>query len=136
MKKYFLLTTLIAVILISMSFILIPSKKTDKHPKLATVKTTPVKKPVCNCGTPTITSAVRSGGLVTVKWTAVPGAVSYSLGGYYSCLTYGFNYCAGTNSYTFSSSCWVTVRVVTVCGGSNCNNSTCNSNPSAPYASN
>jgi hypothetical protein len=136
MKKYLSLTALIAVVLISMSFLLLPSKKTDKHHKLATVKTPPVKKPVCNCAIPTITSAVRSGGFVTVKWTATTGAVNYSLGGYYSCLPYGFSYCVGaTTQYTFPSSCWVTVRVNALCNGSNCTNVTCSSGPSAPFVS-
>ena len=136
MKKYLSLTAIIAVILVSMSFILLPSRKTNKHHKPATVKTAVEKKKTCNCGTPTITSAVRSGGYVTVQWTSVSGALSYSLGGYLSCVGPGFNYCAATNSYTFPAPCWVTVRVVAVCGGVNCNNSTCNSGPSAPFVSN
>lgn len=133
MRKYFILIPLIAIVLAAMAF---APKGVGKTPKAPAKEA--AKKPVCSCGTPTITSAVRSGGLVHVTWTAVPGAVTYSLGGYRSSCSppYGFSYCVTGTSYDVPSSCFITVRVVANCNGTTCTDATCSGNPSPPYQSN
>lgn len=90
-------------------------------------------KPTCNCGTVSFASGYRSGGVAYLSWTAVPGAVSYSVGGYFSCsFPPTFNVCANTNSTTISAPlCGGTFRVTANCdGGGVCVNATCSGNPS------
>lgn len=136
MRKYFILIPLITMVLAAMAFAPKDAGKTPKaHPKPAPAKEV-AKKP-CSCGTPTITSAVRSGGFVHVTWTAVSGAVNYSLGGYRSsCMPATFVYCVSGTSYDVPSSCFITTRVTANCNGTSCTDATCSGSPSLPYQSN
>lgn len=135
-KKLLSISGLILLLFISISFVLEPPKKTDKDHIVSVLKKASVIHNTCNCSTPTNVSAIRSGGIVTLTWNAVSGAVTYSVGGYASCSVTGFSYCATTNSIAFSSSCSVTVRVTANCNGTTCLNATCSSSPSAAAQSN
>ncbi len=132
MRKYLILLGLFAMLLISMSFIIIGPKQIDKN-SLETVK-----KPSCSCSTPSGLSAVRVGGIVTVSWNSVPGGVTYSVGGYPSCgPPNGFGTCTPNLSAQFAYSCYVTVTVTAHCDGtSSCTNITCSSAPSQAVQSN
>ena len=100
------------------------------------VMRSPIYKTACSCSTPTNVIAIRSGGNVTVTWDPVSGAMSYSVGGYYSCGGSFNNLCTTTNSIVFPSSCFVTLRVYTNCDVANCTNPQCYSAPSGPVVSN
>lgn len=111
-----------------------PLNPNDNVIKRNHAKAKPAKsyvKPTCNCGTPTA-SGSQSGGIATLSWTPVTGAVSYSVGGYYSCGG-TFTVCATSTSVSFPVQCGGTFRVTANCdGGGNCLNATCSGSPSNP----
>lgn len=118
----------------SLSFVMFGTKNTDIVMR-APIHKTAVTKSTCSCSTPGGIVAIRSGGFVTVTWNSVPGAMSYSIGGYYSC-DGGFQYCSTTTSVVFPASCFVTLRVSANCDVTNCMNSQCYSAPSGAAVSN
>ncbi len=133
MKKYLILPGLTAVVIISMSFIIIGPKKINKQ------NTFSIKKPTCDCPTPTGLTAVRVGNSTTVTWNGVTGGVTYSIGGYRSCgEPVGFGACTPNHSVVVqSNNCFITVRVVANCDGTtSCTGITCSSLPSQPVQSN
>lgn len=92
-------------------------------------------KSTCNCDVPTGLSGSVNGGVATLRWNTVSGAVSYSVGGYYSCFPTPptFNVCATANSVSFPVPCGGTFRVTANCdGGGVCLNATCSGSPSNP----
>lgn len=114
-----------------MSFMLIHTKKTNKNHATFEKKTSVPQ--TCTCNTPGNIRVNRSGGTVTVTWDAVPGAIRYSVGGYYSCIgSPGFSFCTTSNSVSFPSSCFVTFRVRAYCNGTSCTDATCTSPLSGP----
>jgi hypothetical protein len=129
MKKYFILVSIVLLLIVSMSFSLTtsPQKKTAKN-KIIFVKT-----PQCDCGQPTNVTASLSGGTVSVSWSPVANAVTYSVGGYYSCGG-TFAFCVTGTSHNFSAPCGGTLRITANCApttNNNCINSTCSGTPSA-----
>jgi hypothetical protein len=119
MKKILLATTIVILLVTMLSFVFVIPKNTDAVMRKPINKTI-INKKTCSCSTPTNIVATRSGGVVTVTWNAVPGAMSYTVGGYLSCDGHFDNLCTTTNSIMFSASCFVTLRVTSYCDVTNC----------------
>ncbi len=126
MKKIILLSSITVFCIILLSF---TSGIASKKHKAKEKKAEPAVK-VCTCATPSFTSVTSSGGYTTFTWTATPGAVCYSFGGYYH-VGGGFSYCPTSNSQTIPTGSGGTVQVRAICAG-NCSLASCSSGTSGP----
>jgi hypothetical protein len=131
MKKYFFLLTFMSLILLSF-------KSSDPNDNIIKRNRSKAKtsktfvKPSCNCGQVTNIVVTHTGSYANVTWTSVSGAVSYSVGGYYSCSGMPFMICASTNSASIPQGCGGTFRITSNCDGNGaCGNVTCSGIPSA-----
>jgi hypothetical protein len=133
MKKYLAFAATLS--LITLSFTLVKPFNDSKKQKNSKEKTTQaLAKPTCTCGTPTNLQGSYSGGVATLSWNSVSGAVNYSVGGYYSCspIPPTFNFCEAGTSIMFSAPCGGTFQVTANCNGTHCTDATCSGSPSGP----
>lgn len=127
MKKYIHLVIFASLFITNMSFTVAAAGKK----KAAKSKITAIKKQNCTtCPTPANFISTSSGGYTTFRWDAVPGAVTYSFGGYYRTAS-SFTYCT-TNTYiTIPTNGGGTVQMRVICKG-DCTSNTCSSNTKGP----
>lgn len=134
MKKILSISTAILLLFISMSFVLIHTKKINKSHASTERKTSVIQ--TCTCSTPGGIRVSRSGGTVTIIWNPSAGAKRYSVVGSSCPGSPGFGFCTTATSVSFPSSCYVTFRVGAYCNGTNCTDATCASTLSNPIQSN